>query len=160
MAEESIKNCLLVLDSMDIFGRSGGGGDGDNADHRATNALWTKTWEQLDKVDPQLKSRVFPETKGPSGETSSPLLETGTNPAAESSGSGEAVDHVDNGSGKEAQSGAVPLSGSTDAIAVDDGVGKRAEDQVVSSENPPKSPKSPPQEQTEQKQGEPKRKKH
>ncbi|KAJ1966244.1 GDP/GTP exchange factor for ARF [Dipsacomyces acuminosporus] len=50
MAEENIKNCMLVLDSMGIFG------------DKETNGLWRRSWGQLDKVNPQLKAHVFPST--------------------------------------------------------------------------------------------------
>ncbi|KAJ1830958.1 GDP/GTP exchange factor for ARF, partial [Coemansia sp. RSA 2711] len=52
MAEESLKNCLLVLDSMEIFGDS---------TERQDSVLWRGTWEQLDKISPQLKQQVFPQ---------------------------------------------------------------------------------------------------
>ncbi|KAJ2585684.1 hypothetical protein EV177_009902, partial [Coemansia sp. RSA 1804] len=78
MAEESIKNCLLVLDSMGIFGDVNS-----NPDHEKPNALWNRTWEKLDKVDPRLKSRVFPETKSSSDETASLSLVADEKPAAD-----------------------------------------------------------------------------
>ncbi|KAJ1900367.1 GDP/GTP exchange factor for ARF, partial [Coemansia sp. IMI 209127] len=114
MAEESVKNCLLVLDSMEIFGSRGDGGD--NATHGVTHALWTKTWENLDKVDPQLRSRVFPDTKGPSGEADGPLSATGGIPSAES-GPDEAATNVDNASDQKAQTDAAPLTDSIDVVA-------------------------------------------
>ncbi|KAJ2747196.1 GDP/GTP exchange factor for ARF [Coemansia sp. BCRC 34301] len=52
MAEESTKNCMLVLESMGIFGNV------DN-DHKAST-LWQQSWERLDKVNPQLRGRIFP----------------------------------------------------------------------------------------------------
>ncbi|KAJ2336730.1 GDP/GTP exchange factor for ARF, partial [Coemansia sp. RSA 2681] len=55
MAEESTKNCMLVLESMGIFGNV------DN-DHEAS-ALWQQSWERLDKVNPHLRGRIFPQTK-------------------------------------------------------------------------------------------------
>ncbi|KAJ2851422.1 GDP/GTP exchange factor for ARF, partial [Coemansia erecta] len=52
MAEESAKNCILVLDTMGIFG---------DADHdKETNALWRKTWELLDKASPLMRLRILP----------------------------------------------------------------------------------------------------
>ncbi|KAJ2888567.1 GDP/GTP exchange factor for ARF [Coemansia aciculifera] len=55
MAEESTKNCMLVLESMGIFGNV------DN-DH-AGSTLWQQSWERLDKVNPQLRGRIFPPAK-------------------------------------------------------------------------------------------------
>ncbi|KAJ2804661.1 GDP/GTP exchange factor for ARF [Coemansia guatemalensis] len=55
MAEESIKNCMLVLDSMSIFGAS--------ADERETNDLWLQSWKRLDEVNPRLRAYIFPSTK-------------------------------------------------------------------------------------------------
>ncbi|KAJ1736184.1 GDP/GTP exchange factor for ARF [Coemansia biformis] len=54
MAEESVKNGMLVLDSMGIFGRS------DGADEREANVLWRSTWQCLDKVNPRLREYIFP----------------------------------------------------------------------------------------------------
>ncbi|KAI7835063.1 hypothetical protein BX661DRAFT_168235 [Kickxella alabastrina] len=51
MAEESARNCVLVLDSMGIFG---------DAEDRDENELWKKSWEVLDKASPQLRLRIFP----------------------------------------------------------------------------------------------------
>ncbi|KAJ2053476.1 GDP/GTP exchange factor for ARF, partial [Coemansia sp. S16] len=55
MAEESTKNCMLVLESMGIFGNV-------SIDHEAS-ALWHQSWERLDKVNPQLRGRIFPPVK-------------------------------------------------------------------------------------------------
>ncbi|KAJ2082898.1 GDP/GTP exchange factor for ARF [Coemansia sp. RSA 988] len=55
MAEESIKNCMLVLDSMGIFGA--------DADERNANDLWLQSWKLLDEVNPRLQSYIFPSTK-------------------------------------------------------------------------------------------------
>ncbi|KAJ2875807.1 GDP/GTP exchange factor for ARF [Coemansia aciculifera] len=55
MAEESTKNCMLVLESMGIFGNVNNG-------HEAS-ALWRQSWERLDKVNPQLRGRIFPPVK-------------------------------------------------------------------------------------------------
>ncbi|KAJ2716264.1 GDP/GTP exchange factor for ARF, partial [Coemansia spiralis] len=51
MSGESIKNVMLVLDNMGIFGPS---------DEREANAVWRGTWERLDKVNPQLRDHIFP----------------------------------------------------------------------------------------------------
>ncbi|KAJ2227019.1 GDP/GTP exchange factor for ARF [Coemansia sp. RSA 1722] len=52
MAEESTKNCILVLDTMGIFG---------NAGHdKGDSALWRKTWELLDKASPLIRRRILP----------------------------------------------------------------------------------------------------
>ncbi|KAJ1873393.1 GDP/GTP exchange factor for ARF [Coemansia sp. RSA 990] len=59
MAEESVKNCMLVLNSMGIFG------DSDAIKEREENALWQRSWEQLDKVNPQLKQHIFPQSSQP-----------------------------------------------------------------------------------------------
>ncbi|KAI8326498.1 hypothetical protein GQ54DRAFT_336661 [Martensiomyces pterosporus] len=58
MAEENIKNCMLVLDSMGIFGVANGDSEAD----RESNQLWRQSWEQLSQVSPQLKAHVFPST--------------------------------------------------------------------------------------------------
>ncbi|PIA13395.1 hypothetical protein COEREDRAFT_83510 [Coemansia reversa NRRL 1564] len=55
MAEESVKNCMLVLDSMGIFGVS--------AEERETNDLWLQSWKHLDEVNPLLRAYIFPLTK-------------------------------------------------------------------------------------------------
>ncbi|KAJ2490305.1 GDP/GTP exchange factor for ARF [Coemansia sp. RSA 2050] len=52
MAEESTKNCMLILESMGIFGNV-------NSDQEAS-PLWQQSWERLDKVNPQLHGRIFP----------------------------------------------------------------------------------------------------
>ncbi|KAJ2661764.1 GDP/GTP exchange factor for ARF [Coemansia sp. RSA 1199] len=53
MAEESVKNCMLVLDSMGIFGRSDA--------EREKCLLWQKSWDCLSKVSPQLRQYIFPQ---------------------------------------------------------------------------------------------------
>ncbi|KAJ2724888.1 GDP/GTP exchange factor for ARF [Coemansia sp. Benny D115] len=53
MAEESTRNCILVLETMGIFGAAD--------EDRNANALWKKTWEVLDKASPQLRRSIFPE---------------------------------------------------------------------------------------------------
>ncbi|KAJ2792073.1 GDP/GTP exchange factor for ARF [Coemansia linderi] len=55
MAEESTKNCMLILESMDIFGNV-------TSDQEAS-PLWQQSWERLDKVNPQLRGRIFPPTQ-------------------------------------------------------------------------------------------------
>ncbi|KAJ2397215.1 GDP/GTP exchange factor for ARF, partial [Coemansia sp. RSA 2559] len=179
MAEESVKNCLLVLDSMEIFGSRGDGGD--NAAYRVTNTLWTKTWETLDKVDPQLKSRVFPDTNGPSGQADGPLSATDGIPSAKS-GPDEAATNVENASDRKVQTDGTPLADAVDAVAGQKNEGgdeaihnepvvKPGEGQVSDGKQsqPPGSPhqhQDPEQQHSEQqhseqqKQGEPKRKKH
>ncbi|KAJ1773747.1 GDP/GTP exchange factor for ARF [Coemansia sp. RSA 1843] len=177
MAEESIKNCLLVLNSTGIFGSVAA------ADHGMTNALWTKTWEKLDKVDPQLKGRVFPGTKGPSGETDSSLSTTDGKSAAER-GLDDAAAGVDNGSGQEIQNNTAQLPASADEIVREKNGDGEEESEATEAQQPavnavegqasdekqPQPPMSPSQqqqqqhlEQAEQKQpkpNEPKRKKH
>ncbi|KAJ2851391.1 GDP/GTP exchange factor for ARF [Coemansia brasiliensis] len=59
MAEESVKNCMLVLNSMGIFG------DSDVINEREENVLWQRSWEQLNKVSPQLKQHIFPQSIQP-----------------------------------------------------------------------------------------------
>ncbi|KAJ1955520.1 GDP/GTP exchange factor for ARF, partial [Linderina pennispora] len=49
LAEENIKNCVLVLDTMGLFGTD-----------RESSPLWTASWDRLDKVSPQLKAHIFP----------------------------------------------------------------------------------------------------
>ncbi|KAJ2001480.1 hypothetical protein GGI04_003718 [Coemansia thaxteri] len=56
MAEESTKNCMLVLESMGIFGNVGDG-------QKGASALWQQSWDQLDKASPQLRERIFPPVK-------------------------------------------------------------------------------------------------
>ncbi|KAJ2785773.1 GDP/GTP exchange factor for ARF [Coemansia javaensis] len=53
MAAESAKNCMLVLDSMAIFGEP-----------RDASALWRRSWELLDSADPRLRAHVFPAGDG------------------------------------------------------------------------------------------------
>ncbi|KAI9501882.1 hypothetical protein BX070DRAFT_236161 [Coemansia spiralis] len=163
MAEESVKNCLLVLDSMGIFG--GIDGRSSTADQQDANVLWTKTWEKLDKVDPQLKSRIFPNTKA-SGEAVGPLSVENGEVADETSGGlanalggldqekhGLASSAADNetGDGKNYDGG----DGST---AADSGPGLAVGDQTSTTND--KQLQSPQQQQQEQQQQETKKKKH
>ncbi|KAJ2162914.1 GDP/GTP exchange factor for ARF [Coemansia sp. RSA 552] len=54
MAEESVKNCMLVLDSMGIFGSS-------DRQERETNVFLRRSWEHLDRVNPRLRAYIFPQ---------------------------------------------------------------------------------------------------
>ncbi|KAJ2595260.1 GDP/GTP exchange factor for ARF, partial [Coemansia sp. RSA 1804] len=157
MAEESIKNCLLVLDSMGIFGDVNS-----DPDHEKPNALWNRTWEKLDKVDPRLKSRVFPETKSSSDGTASLSLVADGKPAAYA-GSDEVPGIVDNGPDHKLHDNAAPETASTNEV-----IGEKNEDAKVnvpgdgsaeeftasqlSSEKQPQFPHMPPSQQPQQQQ--------
>ncbi|KAJ2664765.1 GDP/GTP exchange factor for ARF [Coemansia sp. RSA 1200] len=170
MAEESIKNCLLVLDSMGIFGDVNS-----NPDHEKPNSLWNKTWEKLDKVDPQLKSRVFPETTSSSDETASSSLVADGKPAADA-GSYEVSGIVYNGPDRKMHDNTAPETASTNEVlgeknedgakvnVLGDGSAEEFTASQLSSEKQPQSPHmSPsqqPQQQQQQQHGDAKRKKH
>ncbi|KAJ2454560.1 GDP/GTP exchange factor for ARF [Coemansia sp. RSA 2336] len=77
MAEESVKNCMLVLNSMGIFG------DSDAIKEREENLLWQRSWEQLNKVNPQLKQHIFPQSSKPLEDKQQPDQPTSAKPEAE-----------------------------------------------------------------------------
>ncbi|KAJ2169142.1 GDP/GTP exchange factor for ARF [Coemansia sp. RSA 562] len=78
MAEESVKNCMLVLDSMGIFGRSDA--------EREMCLLWQKSWDCLSKISPQLRQYIFPQASVVSEE---PAADMGDKQAATGEVQGE-----------------------------------------------------------------------